>query len=98
MIDIALATLEGTKAVRGYTTEVEGLVANRSTWGNGWCVTHQPSGKVIVDNIRTLRDSRNVAKRLAELVPDWAADEETLRSKLPCSFRPQSVLEDGERT
>lgn len=97
MIDIALATLEGKRAVRGHRTDVKGLVANRSTWGNGWCVTHQPSGKVIVDSIRTLRDSRYVAKRLAELVPDWTLDEEILRSILPCQFRPQSLLEDGEK-
>ena len=97
MIDIALATLEGKRAIRGYTTEIEGLVANRSTWGHGWCVTHQSSGKVIVDGIRTLRDSRNVAKQLAELVSDWTVNEETIRSILPCQFRPQSLLKDGEK-
>ena len=52
---------------------------------------------MIVDGIRTLRDSRAIAKRLAELVSDWAVDEETLRSHLPPGFRPQSLLKDAEK-
>ena len=97
MIEIAIATPEGTEPVRGYRTDVDGLVAHRSKHGLGWCLTHDTSGHLILDGIRTLRDCRKAAKRLGEVLSDWTPEPQALRELLPAGFRPRSVLQDAEQ-